>query len=75
VNARIRLTVQQTMFSLVLNLITALGTAVGALVRCAPGDLGKLTIGQLLVVLAYVAAGLPAAHRHQQHHRLACSRS
>ncbi|MGN6608333.1 MAG: ABC transporter ATP-binding protein [Jatrophihabitans sp.] len=56
VDARVRVTVHQTVFSLIVNLITACGTAavlgVGAY-RVLHHD---LTLGQLTVVLAYVAA-------------------
>ena len=56
IQARVVLTVQQTLFSLVLNLITAAGTALvlGFGAHLVIG--GSLSIGELLVVLAYVAA-------------------
>src|SRR5262249_6047425 len=56
IDARIKLTVRQTLFSLSVNLITALGTA---LVLGMGGSLalhGELSAGQLLVVVAYLAA-------------------
>jgi len=56
VAARVTLTVQQTMFSLVLNLITALGTALVLWFGAHQVIDRQLTIGELLVVLAYVAA-------------------
>ena len=56
VNARVRLTVRQTMFSLAVTMITAIGSALvlgfGAY-RVLKGD---LTAGELLVVIGYVAA-------------------
>jgi len=55
IDARIKLTVRQTLFSLAVNLITAIGTA---LVLGVGGYLalqGQLSPGQLLVVVAYVA--------------------
>ncbi len=54
--ARVALTVQQTMFTLVLNLITALGTALVLWFGAHQVIDRQLTIGELLVVLAYVAA-------------------
>jgi len=56
VSARVRLTVRQTLFSLVVTMITALGSALvlgfGAY-RVLKGD---LTAGELLVVIGYVAS-------------------
>lgn len=56
VDARVKLTVRQTVFSLGVNLITAAGTAVvlgfGAYAVLRRG----LTVGELLVVMSYVAA-------------------
>lgn len=56
VNARVRLTVRQTLFSLAVTMITAIGTALvlgfGAF-RVLKGD---LTAGELLVVMGYVAS-------------------
>lgn len=55
-DARVKLTIRQTLFSLVVNMITAIGTAL-VLGYGAYGVLqGKLTAGQLLVVLSYIAA-------------------
>jgi ATP-binding cassette subfamily B protein len=56
VDARVRLTVRQTLFSLVVNTTTALGTAVILGLGGYHVMLGRLTIGELLVVIAYVAA-------------------
>ena len=56
IQARVVLTVQQTMFSLVLNLITALGTALVLFYGAHQVIDRSLSIGELLVVLAYVAA-------------------
>jgi ATP-binding cassette, subfamily B, bacterial len=56
VDARVRLTVRQTMFSLVVSLITAVGTA---LVLGFGGHSvlhGDMTAGELLVVMGYIAA-------------------
>lgn len=56
VNARIDVTVRQTAFSLGVNLLTAAGSA---LVIAYGAHLvldGKLTVGELLVVLAYIMA-------------------
>jgi ATP-binding cassette, subfamily B, bacterial len=56
VDARVRLTVRQTMFSLVVTMITATGTA-AVLGVGAYGVLhGKLSAGELLVVMGYVAS-------------------
>jgi ATP-binding cassette, subfamily B, bacterial len=56
VDARVRLTVRQTLFSLGVNLITAAGTALvlgfGAYAVLRRG----LTVGELLVVMSYVAS-------------------
>lgn len=55
-DARVTLTVQQTMFAITVGLITTAGTlavlGVGALHALA----GSLTVGELLVVLAYLAS-------------------
>ena len=56
VEARVVLTVQQTLFSLVLNLITAVGTALVLWFGAHQVIDRRLSIGELLVVLAYVAA-------------------
>src|SRR5436309_4252973 len=56
VRERVKVTVRQTLFSLAVQTITATGTALvlgfGAFQVLA----GRLTVGQLLVVLAYIAA-------------------
>ena len=56
VDARVRLTVRQTLFSLVVNLITATGTAAVLGLGAYEVVNGNLTIGQLLVLLAYIRA-------------------
>jgi ABC-type multidrug transport system fused ATPase/permease subunit len=56
VAARINLTVRQTVFSLGVNSITALGTAVVLGIGAYRVLEGRITPGQLLVVLAYIAA-------------------
>lgn len=56
VNARVDVTVRQTLFSLAINMTTALGTA-GVLGLGAYRVLeNKLTVGELLVIMAYIAA-------------------
>jgi ABC-type multidrug transport system fused ATPase/permease subunit len=56
VDARVRLTVRQTLFTLAVSLATAVGTA-GVLGLGAARVLsGDLTPGQLLVILAYIAS-------------------
>ena len=54
--ARVKLTVRQTLFSLVVNTWTAVGTALVLGVGALHVLSGSLTIGELLVVLAYIAA-------------------
>jgi ATP-binding cassette, subfamily B, bacterial len=56
VAARVTLTVRQTLFSLVVNTATAAGTALVLGVGAYHVLQGKLTIGQLLVIMAYIAA-------------------
>ena len=56
INARIKLTVQQTLFSLAVNMITATGTALVLGYGAWHALQGCLTVGQLLVVMAYIAA-------------------
>lgn len=56
IDARVKLTVRQTMFSLAVNMITALGTALVLGLGAYDALQGKLTVGQLLVVMAYIAA-------------------
>jgi ATP-binding cassette, subfamily B, bacterial len=56
VDARVKVTVSQTLFSLAVNTITAAGTAL-VLGFGAYGVLeGRVSVGQLLVVMAYLAA-------------------
>jgi ATP-binding cassette subfamily B protein len=55
VAARVKLTVRQTLFSLVVNTITALGTALVLGFGAYQTLEGRLTPGQLLVVLSYIA--------------------
>jgi ATP-binding cassette subfamily B protein/subfamily B ATP-binding cassette protein MsbA len=55
VNARVKLTVRQTLFSLAVNTITALGTALVLGFGAFQALNGELTPGQLLVVLSYLA--------------------
>jgi ABC-type multidrug transport system fused ATPase/permease subunit len=55
VDARVRLTVRQTIFSLAVETITALGTALVLGVGAFKALDGRITPGQLLVVMAYVA--------------------
>ena len=56
VHARIGLTVRQTLFSLAVNLITAGGTALVLWFGAHQVLRGELTVGELLVVLSYIAA-------------------
>src|SRR4029077_11791108 len=56
VDARVKLTVQQTMFSLGVNMTTAVGTALVLGYGAYHALQGRLTVGQLLVVMTYVAA-------------------
>lgn len=56
INARIKLTVRQTLFSLVVNTTTAAGTALVLGVGALHVLQGRLSAGQLLVVLAYIGA-------------------
>jgi ATP-binding cassette subfamily B protein/subfamily B ATP-binding cassette protein MsbA len=56
VSARVRLTVRQTLFSLIVNTATASGTALVLGVGAYHVLQGQLTVGQLLVVMAYIAA-------------------
>lgn len=55
-NARVKLTVRQTFFGLAVGMITSIGTALVLGFGAYHALEGKLTVGQLLVVLAYVAA-------------------
>lgn len=54
VDARIRVTVRQTVFNLVVNLITAGGTAAVLGLGAYQVRSGNLSVGQLLVLLAYI---------------------
>jgi len=56
VDARVKLTVRQTFFGLAVGTITAIGTALVLGVGAYHAILGKLSTGQLLVVIAYVAS-------------------
>jgi ABC-type multidrug transport system fused ATPase/permease subunit len=56
VDARIDVTVRQTAFSLGVNLLTAAGTAVVLAYGAHLVLRGELTVGELLVVLAYIGA-------------------
>jgi ABC-type multidrug transport system fused ATPase/permease subunit len=56
INARIKITVRQTAFTLVVNMITATGTIVVMGFGTFQVLKGRLTAGDLLVVLAYIAA-------------------
>jgi ATP-binding cassette subfamily B protein/subfamily B ATP-binding cassette protein MsbA len=56
VDARVKLTVRQTVFSLVVTMITAIGTA-GVLGFGAVHVLrGNLSVGELLVVMGYIGS-------------------
>lgn len=55
ITARVNLTVRQTLFSLVVDMITAIGTALALGVGAFHVLEGRLTVGQLLVVMAYIA--------------------
>jgi len=56
VDARVKVTVRQTMFSLAVNTITAIGTALVLGFGAYQAMQGRLTVGELLVVMAYIAA-------------------
>ncbi len=56
VDARVKLTVGQTLFSLAVNGTTAAGTALVLGVGASHVLRGDLTVGQLLVVMAYIAS-------------------
>jgi ABC-type multidrug transport system fused ATPase/permease subunit len=55
VKARIKLTLRQTLFSMVVNTITAVGAALVLGLGATMALRGELTAGQLLVVVAYIA--------------------
>ena len=54
-DARVKVTLRQTLFAMTVNLTTALGTAMVLGFGAYRALQGRLTIGQLLVVMAYVA--------------------
>jgi ABC-type multidrug transport system fused ATPase/permease subunit len=56
VSARVDVTVRQTLFSLVVNMTTALGTAAVLGLGAYRVLEGKLLVGDLLVIMAYIAA-------------------
>jgi ATP-binding cassette subfamily B protein len=56
VDARIRVTTRQTVFSLAVNTITAVGTALVLSLGALHVLDNKLTVGELLVVMGYIAA-------------------
>ena len=56
VNARIRLTIRQTVFALAVNMITTIGSALVLGYGGWQALQGKLTVGDLLIVIAYIAA-------------------
>ncbi len=56
VGERVKLTVRQTTFSLGVNFMTAVGTALVLGVGASQVIRGELTVGELLVVMAYIAA-------------------
>ncbi len=56
VDARVNITVRQMMFSLAVNMTTAIGTALVLGFGAYRVLSGKLTVGDLLVVLAYIAS-------------------
>ena len=56
VKARIRLTIRQTIFALAVNMITTVGAALVLGYGGWQALQGKLTVGDLLIVIAYIAA-------------------
>jgi len=56
VNARVRLTVRQTGFSLAVNVITAAGTGLVLWVGARHVLEDQITIGQLLIIMSYIAS-------------------
>jgi ABC-type multidrug transport system fused ATPase/permease subunit len=54
--ARVNVTVRQTIFSLVVNMITAIGSTFVLGLGAYHVIEGRLTLGQMLVVIAYIAA-------------------
>jgi len=55
VDARVKVTVRQTAFSLFVNTITAAGTALVLGVGAHHAMQGKVSVGQLLVIMSYIA--------------------
>src|SRR5215831_19630305 len=56
VGERVKVTVRQTVFSLVVNMITAVGSTLVLGFGAYHVMKGRLTVGQLLVIMAYIAA-------------------
>ncbi|MSU36014.1 MAG: ABC transporter ATP-binding protein [Pedosphaera sp.] len=56
VEARVQVTIRQTLFSLVINMITAISSTVVLGISAQRVIQGQMTVGQLLVVIAYIAA-------------------
>jgi ATP-binding cassette, subfamily B, bacterial len=56
VDARVRLTVRQTMFSLAVTMITAIGTALVLAFGAHSVLRHRMTVGELLVVMGYIAS-------------------
>ena len=56
IDARVGVTVRQTLFSLAVNITTAVGTALVLGLGAYRALAGRLTVGDLLVVMAYIAA-------------------
>jgi ATP-binding cassette, subfamily B, bacterial len=56
VKQRVRVTVHQTLFSLAVNMLTALGTALVLGIGALHVIDGRLTTGELIVMLGYIAA-------------------
>ena len=56
VAARVKVTVRQTLFSMVVNMTTAIGSSLVLGVGAYHVIQGRLTLGQMLVVIAYIAA-------------------
>ena len=65
VEARVGVTVRQSLFSLAVNMTTAIGSALVLGLGAYHVLEGKLTVGRLLVVIAYIASVLQAARNHQ----------
>lgn len=56
VGARVQVTIRQTIFSLVVNMITAIGSTLVLWIGAQRVIQGQMTIGQLTVVIAYIAS-------------------